>query len=222
MAATPVRIIPPSSKYQNQAPHFDRNQFAGKKRPNQSVEPISFSDKHNMHTVKRVVQRRIQTPTWALNDGQLLIVLVGFMEGRAFVQECDRTGTLAERLEYAERKLASRIPALRTRLHKFIRDYKELNELNERWDLLPAEVKNLKNRLAELEREIKNTDTQIVLLGKRGGMAGTILRVVHLYHRLGWDSVTVAKTLGLCPPHVHQILFQMNRKAGQFLAHDTA
>ena len=71
--------------------------------------------------------------------------------------------------------------------------------------------------MEELETEIKNVDTQIRILRKPGGMAGTILRVVHLYLRLGWNSVDVAKTLGLCPPHVHQILYQMAQKAEVFL-----
>jgi hypothetical protein len=215
MATPQVQIIPASSSYRYGQPHFDESQFSRTTRHQQTK--LSYADRAGMHTFRRKAQqeRRLPTPEWALNDEQLRILLVRFMEARAFVPECARTGTLEERLEYAEMKMASGLPRLQARLRNFVREYERA--LNEVPRDEAGRFRNREGRLDELEREIKNTDTQIVLLTKRGGMAGTILRVVHLYHRLGWNSVDVAKEAGLCPPHVHQILYQMAHKAEVFL-----
>lgn len=213
MATALVHVLPPSLNYRNQAPHYDRHQFSGKRT---SQRLVSYSDQHNMHVIKRVgrQERRLQTPTWAMNDELLRVMLVRFMECRAYQGGyCDQTGTLQERLVRAEKKLATRIPGLQARLEKFILEYRQVQSQH---------ISNSEKteRLEELETEIKNVDAQIRLFRKPGGVAGAVLRCVHLYYGLGWNSVEVANEIlpSLDPMWVHQVLYKLNHNAEAFLS----
>jgi hypothetical protein len=64
-------------------------------------------------------------------------------------------------------------------------------------------------RLDKLSQEIENHDTVLRL---NTNLAGTVLRIVHLYYSVGMDSVGIALELGFKPPHVRQVLWRLRRE----------
>jgi hypothetical protein len=74
-----------------------------------------------------------------------------------------------------------------------------------------------KKKLHDLEIQIQNIDTDLVLTDK--GHAEMIAAIVYLYYRLGWDSVTVAEQLSLKPPHIRQVLARLHATWTKSLSH---
>lgn len=163
---------------------------------------IDFSDYSRMqqHNHTLAANRRYPTPEWALNDEQLLDVLLCYLEARAFYHALVPMGTHAERLERVRlrfKKILSQKSAL---LDSLCKDYVHLKKTG-------AEPNKLRFR----EQVIESLDTEICVL--QADCPGVILRIVHLYYRCGFESVVVGKELSLKPPHVRQILWRLNEIA---------
>jgi len=63
--------------------------------------------------------------------------------------------------------------------------------------------------LSRVAIEVQVTDSQ--LCNQRRNLAAWPVSVIYLYHRLGWNSVAIAKQLGISPPLVRQFLYRLNR-----------
>jgi hypothetical protein len=211
MATAPVRVVPSSTKYRYKTPTFDRHQFV--KTGYVPAENLAYSDRTRMRVIRRGQHgRRIETPAWAMNFSLLRVMITRFMERRANIPDDEQIGSLKQRLERAEKKLAARIPAIQARLNHFIHEYKHVQEQH-------ISNKEKAERLEELAVEIKGKDTQIRLLQKPGGVAAAVAQSVHLYYGLGWDSVAVVNEIlpGLSPTWLHQTMYGLNHCAKEFL-----
>lgn len=202
MAAVPIQVLPSSDSYSS-SQHFDPFQFANKRIHRSSNDELAVADFDRLHVErrKRTHSKRIQSPEWVNNEELLRQVLVQFLERRAYLKATPPPGTYQERIDRAEQAMAARVPAMQERMRGWIVEYKNLLDSGQ-----PDQ-----KRLHDLEKEIQNADRQICVIRK--GMASTLLSVVYLYYRTGWDSVTVAEELGLTSTGVHQIIFQMRRLA---------
>lgn len=166
---------------------------------------ISWDDVHNgMHMTKagKPVQRRLQTPAWALNDELLREILLRFIEERALFRQ-PQTGTPAQRLLRAQARAAMHRAALIENITGLCHEYVAVKNDGRN----PA-------RLKELAIAIENIDTQLRFLVNAHKMA---LGVVYWYYRCGADSVETAAALNLKPPHVRMILWRLNKAAQKVL-----
>ena len=158
---------------------------------------VSFEDYSRMSTQvrKQSGQRRLRTPSWAVNERQLRALLVRFFERRAGFRS-PQPGTYAERLQRADEKFkalsASRIQVM----DKLCGEYVQLRSTGAD----PA-------RQRELERTIEGIDTLL-----RVGGLGVVARVIYLYYGVGLDSVGVGTEVGCKPPHVRQILLRLHKE----------
>jgi hypothetical protein len=158
---------------------------------------LAFEDYSRMYTQhrKQSAERRLPTPSWALNPAQLRSLLVYYTERRAGFRE-PQPGTEKERLERASlvlNSLAERIEAI---LRNLCGEYLALNKSGENPE-----------RLKKVKSEIQNHDTQLRV---NRNVAAIVLQVVHLYFSVGLDSVGVGTELGLKPPHVRMLLLRMH------------
>jgi hypothetical protein len=179
---------------------FDSHQFADRKKF-LSGSQLSYSDTQRLHVLRvgdRKPVRRTPTPAWAMNDESLREVLAAYLEGRLFIH--DRCGTLQERLARCRAAAESQLPRKRAKLQEMVDAYRDLARL--------PETKPSALRL--LERQIMNIDTDIFLAAKLPEVACSI---VYLYHRLCWNSCSVAEHLGVKPSHVRQFLYRIGRAA---------
>lgn len=166
---------------------------------------IAFEDYARMQTSVRAVApgRQLETPSWAVNNTQLRELLVAFLEERAFNGRTGLdTGTLAERLANAQRKLIANCG-------KFL--IPTIDRLCKRLVALKGSgpsTQQTQKQIRSLEQEIENADTRLRFEQKDGG-ASLVLGVVYFYFRLGQDSVAVGKQLETKPPHIRQIVWRL-------------
>jgi hypothetical protein len=162
---------------------------------------IDYAD--SMHVIKGHkpgASRRLETPEWAYNDGQLRAVVVRFLELRANFRK-QQHGTEAERLQRAIAKLQTTKPHLEELLNRFCRKYADNKKAGVDSVILKRQA-----------LEIKMFDTQLCWLGREHLLA---LGVIHHYYRCGADSVATGAALGIQPPHVRSILWRLNKAAAR-------
>jgi hypothetical protein len=167
---------------------------------------IGFEEYSRMQTAQRAVApcRRMETPSWAVNDTQLRELLVEFLEERASNGRTTQTGTLAERLANAQKKLVANcekqlVPII-DRLCKKLVTLKGTTPLTQ----------ETQNQIRRLEQQIENLDTRLRFESKDGG-AALAVGVAFYYFRVGLDSVGTAKQLGIKPPHARQIVYRLRQ-----------
>jgi len=168
---------------------------------------IDFSDYARMQTSVRAVApcRQMETPSWAVNDAQLRELLVAFLEERAFTQKAGlQTGTLAERLANAQKKI---IDGSKKHLVPIIdRLCNRLVALKRSTPL----TQDIQQQIRLLEQQIENCDTRLRFEAKDGG-AALVIGVVFYYFRCGLDSVGTSKHLSIKPPHARQIVWRLRQ-----------
>jgi predicted transcriptional regulator len=181
---------------------------------------ISYTDLQDMH-VKRVRRplRRLPTPEWAMRDDLLCEVLVSYLEQRFHIRRKD--GSPSERLERCRAAAKQHAKDAKAKLEQWIREYRaisegRLSEVRERSyaRLICGALRGhtLAEQLRRVELQIQNLDSDAFLTERAAEIAAAL---VYFYHRLGWNSCTVAEQLGLKSPHVRQILFRLARAASQ-------
>lgn len=199
-----------------QPPAFDKHQFAGRRsravsaiyRPDGwDTTGISFDNLKFMHVNRResVQERRLDTPSWAVNNIELREVLLKFCERRFYLEAGRRAHVpgLSQEQRFARIRQIEQSNA--KRWEHICREHRE------RYKTEPEE------RKAKLAIQLQNADTQ-VLLSRRGNMA-MAAAVVYLYYRLNYDSVTVASTLRIKPPLVRQFLARLHNAASGQIYH---
>jgi len=212
-----VQVIPASDSYRYEPPSFDDYQF--QKRFKKTLA-LTFSDFHNMHVERRkeVQERRLPTPAWALNDLMLRELVVRYMERRAFLNK-PQAGTLKERLDRAERAVAAQAPRLQATLKELLNEYVALKKprcsvghkvvQGGRCKWHHAALAEPTDQLRKLEVEIQNVDKQLCIIRK--GVAATVVSIIYLYYRVGFEAVDVAEQLGLTVTHIHRLLWSLAR-----------
>jgi hypothetical protein len=207
--------------------HFDKWQFANRRSNPISAASdghggfttpgITFEDYSRMASMfrKTTGERRLPTPSWAIDDRKLRHLLVVFMELRAGLvcfkkplveKKQDLTPeALKVRLEKAKQKLLSRRDGKQALMKRLNEEYVELRQLG-----LGAEP-----RCRQLEIEIVGLDTY--LRTSENGTVDVIAAMVYLYYRAAQDSVGVSSELGVKPQHVRQTLWRLHR-AADFIA----
>jgi hypothetical protein len=221
------------SKPQN----YDQHQFAGRQsypvNARRTLEGwtspgVAFEDYTRMSTQQRKAsnERRLPTPKWAVNDGQLRTLLVTFMEERAGFRK-QQKGTLMERLERAKLAVINQRPRLIQVLERLCNEYVTLKragacpemsdeELNASL-VQPLVLPQYARRFIELKRkraleiEIEGIDTYLRYTANGG--ADVVAAIVYLYYRAGLDSVGVGAELGLKPPHIRQTIWRLHQTA---------
>ena len=159
-----------------------------------------FQSTHFLHCGDRRPGRKRPTPAWALSDTMTREVLLAYMEARLCIR--DNSGTLFDRLDRARAKALAVLPAKRALLETRIARYRKI----------ARPPKNNGAQLRWAEREIANLDTEVHILPKLPEVANA---TIYLYHRLNFNSPTVAESLGIAAAHVRQLLFRMDRVAHQ-------
>jgi hypothetical protein len=216
----PVTWCPPSASWGYghgtlDAPAFDQHQFAGRRARAISASlngdggfdttGISFGDFGSMHVTKRQAQqvRRLETPSWAMEDAALGLAVLRYCERRLYLQHGEFL-TLKERLARVAYSSRWARPGLRKSLKKNLILYHE-------WAVSQSRSAA---QMRRLEIQVHNTESTIQLL-ERNLMAVT-LAVAFCFWRPGWDSVTIAENFGLNSPAVRQMLARVrivNEKA---------
>jgi len=177
---------------------FDSHQFANRKIKSLQLSFDDMARAHVLHVADKKPGRRLPTPDWAMSDEALREVLAFYLEGRLFLRSSD--GTPHERLAKCRAAAELHVVRKRRQLQKMIEKYREFARLPSR------ESGNL--RL--LEQQIGNLDTEIFIAAK---LPEIVCSAAYLYHRLCWNSVSVAEHLGITPCHVRQILYRLRRAA---------
>jgi hypothetical protein len=152
-----------------------------------------------MHVNSRALfaGRKLETPTWALNDAQLREVIVRALETRAHL--AIRDGDLATRLKRAQVEIRAQ------------RQY----QIADFWRIQKRCLRRKRPQcIARWRREIENLDTYLRTTANDGG-AALLAACVYFYYRVGLDSVAVGREVGIKPPHVRQIIWRLNRIAEQ-------
>jgi hypothetical protein len=167
---------------------------------------VSFSDYERMavQTRKQSGERRLPTPSWALNYSEQRELLVYFMERRALnlwhrspsVMKCL---PLDMRLAMAQATIVARCSSLVALIDKLSAEYVGLKKQNPKAP-----------RVRQLETLIENLDTRLRFERKDGGL-GCIARTIHLYYSVGLDSVGVGAELGIKPPQVRRTIFMLHK-----------
>jgi hypothetical protein len=142
---------------------------------------------------KQSAERKLPTPTWAVNDAALREVLAVYMEKRAGIRP--GTGTLSERLARAKEAVISQRAQMNQKLDRLSRRY--------------VAAKRRKRKRA-LQIEVEGVDTAI-RISENG--AAVVAAIIYLYFRVGLESPGVAEVLRLKPPHVRIVLWRMRRIA---------
>ncbi len=168
---------------------------------------IGFEEYSRMQTSSRAVApgRKLDTPSWAVNDSQLREVLVAYLEERAFPHKAGlQTGMLAERLANAQKKI---IEDSKKHLIPIIdRMCRRLVALKRS----TPQREDIQKQIRLLEQQIENADTRL-RFERRDGGAALVVGVVFYYFRCGLDSVGTAKQLGIKPPHARQIVWRLRQ-----------
>jgi hypothetical protein len=106
---------------------------------------------------------------------------------------------MLEQVQLADAELRKRTPELETRIDKLCTEF--------------VAVKNAGGdsaRLAVLERQIANLDSQIII--SQHALA-TISAIAYLFWRADVDSPSCAEATGVHPPAVRQLIFRLCRAA---------
>jgi hypothetical protein len=207
--------------------HFDKWQFANR-RPHPvsatsdghgsfSTPGVSFEDFSRMSTMQRKTtgERRLPTPSWAVNDKELQHLLVVFMEVRACFRKHkdfplnenkkDRTPeALKSRLQKATEEVLARRAGQLAAMKRLNEEYHHIRHQG-----FISDVEQI--RLRQLEIEIESLNTY--LRYSQNGGADVVAGMVYLYYRAGMDSVGVASELGIKPQHVRQTIWRLHRTA---------
>ena len=215
---------------------------------------ISFEDYGSMqmqHRRPATSERRLETPTWAVNDRMLRELVVVFMEERAGFRKPQvgpRGGamTLRERLARAQAAVTNQRPRLFETMDKLCREYVTIktkgldpNITDDEWNrskLQPYMVRDdpaaemvfePRARIDDEENRKRILAVEIegidtyLRITEKGG-ADVVASIVYLYYRCEMDSVGVGSTLGLKPPHVRQTLWRLHETWNSKLAHKFA
>lgn len=168
---------------------------------------LSYDDyaRCHMQTRKQSGVRRLPTPKWAFNFSMQRELLVAYLEKRAYMNGSpppqSKSLTLHQRLAAAQAVLVRRRPMFVERITELCAEYVAMKNARR-----PAGV------LRKREIQIELLDTRLRMESKDGG-AGMIARIIHLYYSVGFDSVGTAQEMGIKPPHVRKILFELNATA---------
>lgn len=159
---------------------------------------IAFDDYVKMHTIQRKLsgERRLPTPSWAVNQSELRSLLVHFFERRAGIRY-HGNGSDVQRLNAAQQKLLSRVPGMTEVLDRLCGRYAAAKSAD------PERARSFRIQIQSIDTTIR-----MVRMGP-GGVA----RIVHLYYSVGMDSVGVAAEIGITPMHVRQTLWRLHRAA---------
>lgn len=156
---------------------------------------LSFEDgaRTTVHTVAKLAPcRRHSCPEYVLDDGKLAMVLTYLWTRRAYGAagryEFDATGDLRAQLHAAQEHIK-----------KFIipRELQFLDEACRAYVNASDPVSK-----AHASSLVRHYDSELQTL-KRG--AGVVARCLILYWRVGYNSVDVAREVGLSPVHVRQL-----------------
>jgi hypothetical protein len=182
---------------------FDQYQFQKKPHAVAQGTGISFDDYERMGMwtpSKLFTNREITPPSWAVNHSQLREVLVRYFELRAriFVR---RSGSAAERLDFAEKKVKATLPALFESLDKSCRAYMEAKQSGAS-----------ETCLRKLESHIRKHDSEILMV-MRG--PAIIVGIIQRYHLCGHNAKEVASELGMTHEAVRQIVHRLKVIAEQ-------
>jgi hypothetical protein len=201
---------------------------------------LDFSDYARCQTQQRNQQeRRLATPTWAVNNPMLRDLITTFMEERAGFRK-PQTGprggalTLRERLDRAQAYIRNARPRMFATLDKLCKEYVkvkregiDLGMTDAEWNMAqqqpclivddPGDVPVFESqkRIETEATKLKSLAIEIegldtyLRITKTGG-ADFIAAIVYLYYRTGMDSVGVGAELGLKPPHVRQTLWKLH------------
>src|SRR5207249_5956773 len=162
---------------------------------------ISFDDFGKMHSITRKQHgdRRLDTPSWAVDDTKLRRLLVRFLEITGGTIRRPGRESEADRVARAIQRRRDRAPKLRLTLDNLCREYVALKD---------AQVNFPRQR--QLEVLIQGHDTALRLV--ESNAAGTVARIVYLYYRVGYDSVGTSELVGgITPVHVRHILWRLRR-----------
>lgn len=157
-----------------------------------STNGIDWGDFSRMGYIRHKLDSgRDVKASWTANDVMLRKTLVRYLEVRAGWRHA-QPGTDIERLKRVEAALIARKPRMEAQLKALAKEY--------------VALKRGGAVVQKLGEEVENLDTQLILMN---GIAGKVLRIVHLYYRMGLNSVEVATEVGVKPPHVRVILMRM-------------
>jgi hypothetical protein len=174
---------------------YDQHQFAGY-RPWPTTSRIDFTDFQRMHTERHTLfgsGRKLPTPPWVLDNEQLQLVIVEYLERRAHQRT---SGTLTERLQAARNKIFSQRVVLQRILETLSEEYRTTED--------PI-------RKRALQTQLENVNTRLRVDAR--GAAPTVLACAYLYYRDGLTSVEVSHILGVSPQCVRQMIYRLNRIA---------
>lgn len=168
---------------------------------------LSFDDYARCHVQNRKQSgvRRLPTPKWAFNFSMQRELLVAYLEKRAYLKYIPHglnRLTLLQRLARAQAVLVRRRPMFVERITELCKEYVAMKNAGR-----PAGV------LRKREIQIELLDTRLRMEFKDDGGAGMIARIIHLYYSVSLDSVGTAQEMGIKPPHVRKILFELNKVA---------
>jgi hypothetical protein len=179
--------------------HFDNHQFQTPKAPwkygaQTGLEYVDFAF-HGMHVQhKPQASKHYRAPIWAMDDGELKLLVARFLENRAGIEPID--ASIPDRITRAEEELKSRRPQMFERLDRLSHRYVELKRAGGNQKLI-----------RKLEIQIQVVDTQLVILDK--SPAAMVTAIVYLYWRAHADSVGVGLQLGLTPWMVRTTLTRL-------------
>jgi len=180
------------------APRYDAHQFFDRPHFLNKDSGLAYSDVKSNMRVERMgfgPERRLPTPGWALRDDLTREVLVAYLEERLRLRH--RGGALVERMERCREAAKKHLPRLTTARDRLIEEYRRC----------VSENPSNEQRLRWLEIEICGKDSE-AWVAERGD-AEIVASILYLFHRLRWNSVSIAEELGMKPPHVRQILFRV-------------
>lgn len=164
---------------------------------------ISFDDYQRMGMwtpSKLFAFREVAPPLWAVNHSQLREVLVRYFELRAriFIR---RSGSAAERLDFAEKRVKATLPALFETLDKSCRAY-----------MAAKQSGASETCLRELKRHVRKHDSEILMV-MRG--PAIIVGIIQRYHLCGHNAKEVAIELGMTHVAIRQIAHRLKVIAEQ-------
>lgn len=188
------------------AARFDRYQFDRKALPVDAhvtadgieSNALSFDDYDKAHcfTHKLFASRRNTPPSWAMNLGELGLLLARYFERRAGII-CPRIDTPQRRVIHAQSKILAAIPAQVAVLDRLSREFVTAKNTGD-------------TRAGVLEKQIRSLDGKLCI-DKRG--PALIVGIIHYFFRVGYDSVETAAALNhaVSPVGCRQIASRLTR-----------
>lgn len=155
---------------------------------------LSFDNYHFMQTRlrKKHGERRLPTPSWAVNRSEMARLIVRFWELRADLRY-PGTGSLKDRLQHAEWIIQN---VKRPRWFELLKDLCQRRLATDDPE-----------RRRELEVEIRVIDT---LLRTADQGPSLVVGVIYFYYSVGHDSVGTGAALGIQPVSVRQLLKRLH------------